>query len=238
MRATNKRQEPRRGFRPQCPDDHQTAWTPAPPAGTSSANPWLAQLPEPDSRADEPRLTSTVVAIGPTRPQLGVPAPDAVDQLPVRQASHLSALWVLGAHGGAAESTVAQLDARWASAGHVWPAGTPSEPTQVLVTARTSARGLDAAQSAAKQWAAGLIDGVQLLGLVLVADVPGRLPRPLRDRARLVGGGYPRTWQLPWIDSWRLGDDIRPDTAPREVRRLMDDLYTLTATRRTTNGRK
>jgi hypothetical protein len=96
-----------------------------------------------------------------------------------------------------------------------------------VVVARTNVRGLTAAKAAAKQWASGLVPEVKLHGLVLVADAPGRLPRPLRDLSRVVSGGYPRAWQLPWVESWRLGDPIDLDAAPREVRRLVDDLNIL-----------
>lgn len=90
--------------------------------------------------------------------------------------------------------------------------------------------GLQAAQAAATQWAAGLVPNVEVLGLAIVADAPGRLPRPLRDFARLVGGGVPRTWSVPWIESWRLGEPITLPNAPREVRRMVDELTTLTQT--------
>ena len=195
------------------------------PHVTPETNPWLPQEPEP-AVAEAP-AEATVAATGPVRPQKGVPAPDLVDQLPVRRVDRLAALWVVGAHGGAGESTISDLDDSWAAARHVWPVAPAGEPARVVVVARTSARGLRAAQSAAKQWAAGLVGGVELLGLVLVADAPGRLPRPLRDLAKVVGGGYPRTWNIPWIESWRLGEQVSTDIAVREVRRLVDDLRTL-----------
>lgn len=68
---------------------------------------------------------------------------------------------------------------------------------------------------------------VELLGLVLVADAPGRLPKPLRDLMKIISGGYPRTWYVPWVESWRQGDDPTPDASPREVRKLVDDLRIL-----------
>lgn len=190
-----------------------------------ATNPWLPQNPE--SPVAQAQTHATVATTGPLRPQKGVPAPDLVDQLPVCQVGRPASLWVVGAHGGAAESTISDLEDSWAAAGHAWPVARGGEPARVVIVARTSARGLRAAQSAAKQWAAGLVDGVELLGLVLVADAPGRLPRPLRDLAKIVGGGYPRAWHVPWIESWRLGEQVSTDIAVREVRRLVDDLRTL-----------
>ena len=136
-------------------------------------------------------------------------------------------LWIVGAHGGAGESTIAALVDAWKPAGQAWPTLESAEPVTAVVVARTNVRGLTAAKAAAKQWASGLVPEVELLGLVLVADAPGRLPRPLRDLSRVVGGGYPRAWQLPWVESWRLGDPVSLDAAPREVRRLVDDLNIL-----------
>jgi hypothetical protein len=109
----------------------------------------------------------------------------------------------------------------------------------VVLIARSSGRGLRAAQAAATQWAAGLAPNVEVLGLVIVADAPGRLPRPLRELAQLVSGGVPRTWTVPWVESWRLGEPVALDSAPREVRRLVDELTALvTAGARGTANRK
>lgn len=191
----------------------------------NATNPWLPREPEP-AVAETP-APARVVTTGPVRPQNGVPAPDLVDQLPVRRVDRTGSLWVVGAHGGAAESTISDLDDSWTAGQHAWPAAPAGDPARVVIVARTSARGLLAAKSAAKQWAAGLVNGVELLGLVLVADAPGRLPRQLRDLAKIVGGGYPRTWHVPWIESWRLGEQVSTEITVRELRRLVDDLRTL-----------
>lgn len=193
---------------------------------TEPPNPWLP-LKEDEPGAPVPGTTPRVVASGPERPQAGVPTPDQVDQLPVRSHSITAALWVVGVHGGSSESTVAHLHANWRPAGHAWPGADARGPVPVVLVARTSARGLTAAKSASKQWGAGLVPHVRLLGLILVDDAPGRLPRPLRDLSRVVAGGYPRTWRVPWVEPWRLGEDVSPTTAPREVRRLIGDIDTL-----------
>lgn len=191
-------------------------------------NPWL-----PSGGVQEPAeapIASVPLATGPERPQLSVPAPDKVDQLPTRLVRESGGLWIVGAHGGAGESTIAALVDAWRPAGQAWPTLESAEAVSAVVVARTNVRGLTAAKAAAKQWASGLVPEVKLLGLVLVADAPGRLPRPLRDLSRVVSGGYPRAWQLPWVESWRLGDPIGLDAAPREVRRLVDDLNILLPT--------
>jgi hypothetical protein len=49
--------------------------------------------------------------------------------------------------------------------------------------------GLKAARGALIQWAAA--PAVDLLGLAVLADAPGKLPKPLRESAALVGGERP-----------------------------------------------
>nr|WP_307891014.1 DUF6668 family protein [Acidipropionibacterium jensenii] len=133
----------------------------------------------------------------------------------------------MGVHGGAGESSLSGVLPGSAAADHGWPQTPGEQPARVVLVARSNMRGLRAAQAAATQWAAGLVPGVDVLGLVIVADAPGRLPRPLRDFAHLVGGGVPRTWNVPWIELWRLGEPPALSDAPREVRRLVDELHAL-----------
>ncbi|UKA73314.1 hypothetical protein LFT49_21165, partial (plasmid) [Arthrobacter sp. FW306-06-A] len=58
-------------------------------------------------------------------------------------------------------------------------------------------------------------------------DAPGKLPKALRDFAALIGGGAPRLWMLPWVESWRLGD-TNTGTSGRDYQRLITDLTALT----------
>lgn len=191
---------------------------------TEPANPWLpvaeGEGPVP------PRSVPRVATTGPDRPQDGVPIPDQVDQLPIRLQAVTADLWLVGAHGGSGESTIAGLGTAWRAAGHAWPGEDARGEVPAVVVARTHVRGLTAAKAVGKQWAAGLVPGVHLLGLALVRDAPGRLPKPLRDLAGVVAGGYPRVWMIPWVEAWRLGDELGT-SAPREVRRLVSDLQTL-----------
>ncbi|MBD5788351.1 hypothetical protein IF650_19500 [Cellulosimicrobium terreum] len=191
----------------------------------SDTNPWVSRaqiqaspVVAPTAEPHEPALA------GPSGPQRGVPAPDRADQLPTHAQERHPALWWLGVHGGAGESTLAELVPDWPAADHGWPQPPGPGPVRVVLTARANMRGLRAAQAAATQWAAGLVPHVEVVGLVIVADAPGRLPRPLREFSQIVGGGVPRTWTLPWIEAWRLGEPPALSDAPREVRRLLDDL--------------
>jgi hypothetical protein len=137
-------------------------------------------------------------------------------------------LWWLGVHGGAGETTLAQLlEGSWET-GHAWPQtdASATEPPNVILVARTNARGLRAAQLAAIEWASGSVP-VHLHGLVLIADAPGRLPKALKDFALVVAGGVPRVWRLPWVEAWRLGEPVCAETAPRAVAAFLDELRAL-----------
>ncbi|SHE26685.1 Hypothetical protein ACGLYG10_2939 [Actinomyces glycerinitolerans] len=190
-----------------------------------TANPWLSS-PEPEPVPYTPVSVEMPPLTGPAAPQDNVSAPER-DLLPVRDRPGNAELWWVGAHGGAGESTLSALVPEWRSAGHCWPRPPIDERARAVLVARSSAYGLQAAQSAVTQWAAGAVPHVDLLGLVIIADAPGRLPRPLRELAQVVGGGAPRVWQLPWVEPWRLGELPAPAESPRAVRRLVKDLNLL-----------
>lgn len=188
-------------------------------------NPWLSRPTTPPPDTGKP-IVAVPSGFGPVAPQRGVPAPDQVDQLPTREQQATPAVWWLGAHGGAGESTLAAVASGWsAAAGHAWPRSATGEPTPVVLVARSNAAGLRAAQNALRQWGAGLTPST-VLGLIVMADAPGRLPRALRDLLTVVGGGGPRTWTVPWIDAWRLNKPTAVPV-PREVRRVIDELRAL-----------
>jgi hypothetical protein len=190
-------------------------------------NPWLSASAVTEPATDEaaPAPLEAEEPTGPAAPQAGVVAPDRVDRLPSRPMERGHSLLVVGAHGGAGESTLAALDPGWGAAGHAWPETTGTVP--VIVACRTHAYGLNAARFAAQQWASGAVPSVHLLGLVAIDDAPGRLPKPLRDLLKLAAGGYPRLWRIPWSEAWRAGTDDPLSSGPREVRQLQGALSAL-----------
>lgn len=191
---------------------------------TEQNNPWLSRPTTPPPSIAATTDITVARPTGPTSPQRGVPVPDHVDQLRVIEQARPAELWWLGAHGGSGESSLAGLVPEWPEADHGWPRTAALEPDRVVLVARSNARGLKAAQAAIMQWASGQVPSVDVLGLVVVADAPGRLPRPIRDLAQVVSGGVPRTWNVPWVEPWRLGEPLALTEAPREVRRLVDEL--------------
>ncbi|MEO7017078.1 MAG: DUF6668 family protein [Leifsonia sp.] len=138
-----------------------------------------------------------------------------------------AALWWLGVHGGAGENTLSATVPESRAAGHAWPISHDGLPSNVILVARSNANGLAAAQRAATEWASGALPTIRLLGLVIVADSHGKLPKPLRDLAQVVSGGVPQVWQIPWVEAWRLGEPVSLDASPKEVRSLAVDASAL-----------
>lgn len=166
---------------------------------------------------------------GAGHPQAGVAPLDAGDGLQARVVRPTASLWLVGAHGGAGESSIADLVDGWQAAEHAWPAAADvGQSCPCVLVARTNAHGLRSAQAALRQWASGALgEHTRLLGLVLVADAPGRLPRPLRDLAAHVAGGAPRTWQFGWLEPWRTGEQLGLEDLPRPARQVLVDLTNL-----------
>jgi hypothetical protein len=171
---------------------------------------------------------------GQVAPQPGAVAPPEYGRLPARPIHPASFAgragpdwWWLGCHGGSGASTLTFSVPGGADAFGFWPEMDPPGCRVVLV-ARTHAGGLWAAQAAARQWASGTLLGqVHLLGLVTVADAPGRLPRPLREMRDLLAGGVPRMWHLPWVEALRQGDPPPKIDFPAAFSDLVADLTRL-----------
>ncbi|MFJ9393546.1 DUF6668 family protein [Streptomyces californicus] len=123
----------------------------------------------------------------------------------------------MNAHGGAGASTLAQLFGGHDS-GLAWPDVAAGRPGGVLLVARTHASGLQAVSrvlNAARQ--KEIPPGVALSAVVLVADAPGRLPRELGRRIKVIGSVVD-VHRVPWVPSWRTGNLSGP--LPREVAAL------------------
>ena len=125
-------------------------------------------------------------------------------------------LWMVGAHGGAGTSTWAHI-LEVGDAGTAWPRHVnPSRSLSIVVCCRSTAAGLRAAQDVAIEWATGALPG-QLVGLVVGADAPGRLPRELREQLQITSGAFPRYTFVPWQAQWRFAreSDVNADHSRR-----------------------
>jgi hypothetical protein len=190
-----------------------------------SLNPWIT-TPAADNAEEEAPDTYTPTAAVITAPLKGMVEPDAADRLARRTMSGSAALWITGAHGGAGESRIAELMEGARATDHCWPVLQDGGTPRVLLVCRADMRGLSAARNALTQWASGATPGIELLGLAILADAPGKTPKALRDFAAIVGGGAPRLWTLPWVEAWRHGDNTTPPHG-REYQRFITDLAAL-----------
>ncbi|MEJ5869377.1 DUF6668 family protein [Pseudokineococcus sp. 5B2Z-1] len=196
-------------------------------------NPWLTATQEPDSTEDEVEAD----LVGPASPQHGVDELESVDRLARKTPEVAASVWWLGAHGGAGESTLTEYLAGSRAADHCWPTSADeATPSAVVLVCRSHARGLHAAQRALTDWASGAVPGVRLLGLVVVADAPGKTPKPLRDLSRLVAGGAPRSWHLPWLEAARFAPADGTTAPPAAVRTLLRAVSRLSTPTTTTDA--
>lgn len=187
-----------------------------------SASPWLDALTDgeavPVIEEDTPRTT------GLRRPLRNITADGGLVQdfnCPEGQVA------VVGAHGGAGESLLERVDpALFAAANHCWPIGGSASNVPAVVVARGDYLGLEAARIAGKQWAAGQLSGIDLLGLVVMADQP-KHAKQLRDLATVVGGLFPRLWIIGYSSDVRLEGSFGP-SLPKDLKKLVSDIQILT----------
>lgn len=193
-----------------------------------SQNPWISATSVESRDVTVPTPVAAANQISVLQPQPGaVPAPTGGLPLSGRPAGDGAFAWV-GCHGGAGVTTLQYAVPGGIDAGRVWPGPPAAGGLQpVVLVCRSHASGLMAAQQAAAQWASRQLPHIELVGLVVVADSAGRLPRPLRDLMRLVSGGLPRTWHVPWVEAWRQGDPVTVHQ-PRELAALGRELSHLT----------
>jgi hypothetical protein len=192
-----------------------------------SLNPWITS-PTVDNAEEETPDTYVPATAVISAPLKGMVEPDAADRLAGRTMTGSAALWVVGTHGGAGESRIADLLEGARPTDHCWPVLQDGSTPRVVLVCRADMRGLTTARSALTQWASGAAPEVELLGLTVLADAPGKTPKPLRDLATIVGGGAPRLWTLPWVEAWRHGDTTMPPPV-REYQRFITDMAVLAA---------
>lgn len=182
---------------------------------TGMTNPWIP-VPEPETVAPE---LSSQEALPSWGPQAGIQA--SAGWLPFVLVEGPARVNVVGAHGGAGATTLAGLlDGR--DCGAAWPITSDGVRQQVIVCARTSFTGLKAAQAVAMQWASGCVPAVDLAGLVLLADAPGKLPRDLVDLQRHVSGAFACVWHLEWVPEARTTGQIT--RLPKHSARVIEEI--------------
>lgn len=111
-------------------------------------------------------------------------------------ASYPPAFWLVGAHGGAGCSVLAEMLAPAGDAGQQWPAA--DEYPLCVVVARATVRDLERAHQVVLQALQNKIGAAQLLGLAVVHQVPGKLPKLVRGKLEVLQTVTP-VWELDYI---------------------------------------
>lgn len=182
-------------------------------------------------------------------------------QLLVRQRSvsgQSRPTWLfVAAHGGSGASLLARLSwqdyeaataaaqadrsaqdlAFGVNAGRAWP-NPALEPTNLaVVVCQTTMRGLAWARDLATQYLAGAVPaGLQLLGVVTVADQPGRLPPPLAAARTLLTGVYAQVWPVPYVPEYRLLTRLPDEPCPPTHPAVSDVLAAIRSTATSGSG--
>ena len=202
-------------------------------------NPWVTDFGARQQPSDSEARPLADVMLAPSygadRPQPTGVEPLPAGGLPVAEyppdvwpPAHVGWWWA-GCHGGAGVTTLVGATGCGRDSLRRWPVLSSGASSKVVLVARTHEAGLRAAQAAARQWASGMLPHhVELIGLVLTPDAPGKLPRPLHDLARLVSGGLPRTWEIGWHEELRFGPPASLSDGPAaEYRQLAASLTSI-----------
>lgn len=177
-----------------------------------TGNPWLAAAVV----SAEPAALEAVDS-GDELPVMGSPTgvasslvdlipPEAADRFGHYVAAQPGQLWLVSVHGGAGSSALGSALGLPAVT-RAWPyAG--GDAVHVLLVCRSNLHGFEMARLAAREWASQdwatrNLPGVQVHGLVVVADAPGRIPRPLKQLEEHVSGAVPRVWRVAWEERLR-----------------------------------
>ncbi len=190
------------------------------------AQPAQPAQPAAPAQPDQPvRPIQQVRPKAPAARRKAVPSPDGEapwaeprPRTPAHGRSRDEIGWVK-AHGGAGASSLAET-LGGVDVGARWPEPARGEPRRIMLVGRTSARGLRAVSRALGALKDGKAPpGIDLLGVVLVADAPGRLPLALLRRIRVVRS-VTHVHRVPWIPAWRTGG--QPTYLPRQLGSLAD----------------
>lgn len=193
-----------------------------------------------------PRQTGGVSGSSPTSGQVVVPfrhvtAPSEPVTAPLRTApapgglrlwrpARRARVWWVGCHGGAGETTLSSFVPVDSCTDHRFPDLPADEPpAKVVLVARDSGAGLDAARRALGQIRDRRAGNIELLALVLSAAAPGKLPRELADDVAVLEAGLlgRPLRRIDWVPAWRLGD---PEL-PRQVTDLLLEIHRMTQPR-------
>lgn len=180
-----------------------------------TGNPWITaataaagtdRLPAAAPADPDVALPTIASRTGISAPLANLIPPEAADRFGRHVAAQPNQLWLVSTHGGAGSSALGAALGIPAVT-RAWPYASGS-PVHVLLVCRSNLQGFESARLAAREWASREwattnLPGVQLHGLVVVADAPGRTPKPLRQLEEHVSGAVPRLWRVEWEERLR-----------------------------------
>ena len=200
------------------------AAVPAAPVAPSTERPKLARRSAKGASRQVSRVRESLLS---PRPDVFAPPAQVRGVHPAHIGDATSGWFLLAAHGGAGAGLLAQLSQAPSEdaaellpvgqdAGQLWPDPTLETTGAVVVVTRTTVSGLAKARDLAAQYLAGAAPpGTTLLGVVVVADQPGKPPAPVAASIKLIDGVFARTWQVPYVPEYRvIGPDQEPPMHP------------------------
>jgi hypothetical protein len=193
--------------------------------GDAMKDKWATDAPEVHTEDLAVVVEDVLTPTGPTTPTPGLNPPDTVDQLRGVRTNEVRAngkYWILGAHGGAGESTLAALDPNAKAAGHAWPVS--SHIQDVVVIAREHKAGIRAAQCAGQHWGSGSLPWVRVIALVTIPSHPGKLHKDLAKYLDHVAGGFPIHLRMGWHLDYHHHLDPREATPSRSTAKIAKNL--------------
>ncbi|WP_370915839.1 DUF6668 family protein [Corynebacterium sp. CCM 9203] len=140
-------------------------------------------------------------------------------------------VWCVGAHGGAGTTFLASSLAPAFDCGQSWPVIDGDRSPFVVIVARETMSGLDAAADLLRQWHTDdALAAHEVLGVVLMPPARARrVDREVRGWATTVSGIAPEVWRLPWVAQWPLAraselPEWWPGDIPPKKRRSTSDV--------------
>ncbi|TVS26968.1 DUF6668 family protein [Corynebacterium sanguinis] len=109
-------------------------------------------------------------------------------------------VWLVGAHGGAGVTSLSKVLAPCGDAGQQWP--DQDESPWCVIVARATRTGVEAAHDVALQAQVGKNGRCRVIGVILVADAPGKTPKAVEQRATVIGKVVPNIWHVPYFSEW------------------------------------
>ncbi|MCQ9334512.1 hypothetical protein NQ042_10590 [Corynebacterium phoceense] len=110
-------------------------------------------------------------------------------------------IWLIAAHGGAGATFLARSLAPFGDAGQFWPV--KDKYPWCVVVARTTRTGLEAAHDLVLQEQSNKSGGCRVLGIILVADAPGKTPKSIEQRISVLEKTVPTIWRVGYFEDWR-----------------------------------